>query len=104
MVRSDFTSKAQKYARIQASITGRIYQLAIIAIAALIFSSCQKEVNTPAPSNTSITASNNASATASLQTMYWTVSGVQREATVYIPSTSGYHPIVFGFHGSGGTG
>jgi poly(3-hydroxybutyrate) depolymerase len=36
--------------------------------------------------------------------MYWTVGGVTREATVYIPSTTGYHPIVFGFHGSGGTG
>jgi poly(3-hydroxybutyrate) depolymerase len=36
--------------------------------------------------------------------MYWTVGGVQREAAVYIPSTTGSHPIVFGFHGSGGTG
>jgi poly(3-hydroxybutyrate) depolymerase len=36
--------------------------------------------------------------------MYWTIEGVQREAAVYIPTTTGSHPVVFGFHGSGGTG
>ena len=79
-----------------------------IAIAALIFSSCQKEVNNPAPAPsadvTSIESTDTSSATASLKTMYWTVGGVQRQATVYIPSTTGYHPIVFGFHGAGGSG
>ncbi len=80
-----------------------IYQFAVIAIAALIFSSCQKEVSNPAPS-TSIASTDASSATASLQTMYWTIGGVQREAKVYIPSTSGTHPIVFGFHGAGGSG
>jgi len=86
---------------------GRIYQFIAIAIIALIFSSCQKEVNNPAPSpstgTTSIEATYTSSAT-SLKTMYWTVGGVQRQATVYIPSTTGYHPIVFGFHGAGGSG
>ncbi len=80
----------------------RNYQFLAIIIAAVIFSSCQKEVNNPVPS-TSITSTTTSSATA-LKTMYWTVGGVTREATVYIPSTSGYHPIVFGFHGKGGTG
>ncbi len=80
----------------------RNYQFLAIIIAAVIFSSCQKEVNNPVPS-TSITSTTTSSATA-LKTMYWTVGGVIREAAVYIPSTTGYHPIVFGFHGSGGTG
>src|SRR5690348_683184 len=45
--------------------SGRIYQFALIAIAAAIFSSCQKEVNTPppAPSTASIAAGDTASAT-----------------------------------------
>src|SRR5690348_9742259 len=79
----------------------RIYQFAAIAIAALIFSSCQKDVNNPAPSTsvTGITSSDTSSATVSYKTMYWTVGGVKRVATVYIPSTTGSHPIVFGFHG-----
>ena len=82
--------------------TVKIYQLLAIIIAAVIFSSCQKEVNNPVPGN-SVTSSTTSSAV-TLKTMYWTVGGVTREATVYIPSTSGYHPIVFGFHGKGGTG
>lgn len=84
--------------------SGRIYQFAAIAIAALIFTSCQKEVNTPPPSASLTSVADTAAATASLRTMYWTVGGVKREATVYIPGTTGYHPIVFGFHGKGGSG
>jgi len=81
----------------------RNYQFLAIIIAAVIFSSCQKEVNNPVPPSNSVTSATTSSAV-TLKTMYWTVGGVTRQATVYIPSTSGYHPIVFGFHGRGGTG
>lgn len=103
----EFAQPAVKM-RFEKKRTGGIYQFAVIAIAALIFSSCQKEVNNPAPAPsadvTSIESTDTSAATASLKTMYWTVGGVQRQATVYIPSTTGYHPIVFGFHGAGGSG
>ncbi len=91
-----------KMSHLEKRSTVKIYQFLAIIIAAVIFSSCQKEVNNPVPGN-SVTSSTTSSATA-LKTMYWTVGGVTRQATVYIPSTSGYHPIVFGFHGKGGTG
>ncbi len=91
-----------KMSHLEKRSTVKIYQFLAIIIAAVIFSSCQKEVNNPVPGN-SVTSSTTSSAV-TLKTMYWTVGGVTREATVYIPSTSGYHPIVFGFHGKGGTG
>ena len=40
------------------------------------------------------------------ETMTWTVDGAQRTALVYAPASGGptdKHPIVFGFHGHGGT-
>src|SRR3954463_16655111 len=39
------------------------------------------------------------------QKMEWTVEGARREALVYAPSKegSGAPPLVFGFHGHGGT-
>src|SRR5436853_3890230 len=32
----------------------------------------------------------------------WMVDGVQREALVYVPSTSSKSPVIFAFHGHGG--
>jgi len=132
MVTSSFKSKVHSYARTQTFFlrkissgvriskssktvlefqvaqrsAGRIYQFTVIAIAALILSSCQKEVNAPPPSatdTTSITSTETSSASA-YKTMTWKIGNVTREATVYIPGTTGAHPIVFGFHGKGGSG
>ena len=61
-------------------------------------------MNGPASApSTSITSTETSSASA-YKTMTWSIGGVTREATVYIPSTSGSHPIIFGFHGKGGSG
>jgi polyhydroxybutyrate depolymerase len=104
-----FLRKISSEVRIFKSLrgTGPVYQFAAIAIAALIFSSCQKEVNNPVPApsttDTSLTSSVTSSASA-YKTMTWNVGGVTREATVYIPGTTGSHPIIFGFHGAGGSG